>query len=858
MARLFVIHEMAKVHRAMGTLSGKSASNDSTGQSKNLTVSITAGSNNQRAPVVGTIDLSEQGKSLAIPLKPYRSKQLALCVLLSLVVHAGLAATFVNAVRQAPLPLELAKPIQVTLVHQHSEFVGNSESDSKDSTLGHESTQGEVDQGVAQIEMFSSSLDIPDYEFESPLAAPVIPEQRTEQKLPLNDAIESTQELMEKDTPKIHSKSEVESISELQIEPTERIAQKEKPQLPSEIDIALDHRVNDESIQKLNQSSEVNTQLAKAADPIRVDPAPDEQAIADSSRFDEVIDSAEKLAELSYFSEADSAATPLEMSVPQNQLASVLAPELTTLERFEPTATLITEPGYDEEGIQMAARTVEQPTVEPASSQQSVGTASNIAEIVDSAEKLAEISYFAAAESADPILKNVDPQNQVASVSMPELATLEEFTPVARLISDHAEPAAIEVSPRSEEVMAELFDPGVSWQISKPPSEPVLESGNDLDQVSLTWVIDYEALNDVADITPVAPSDPINRPVLVASYDFDQKFELWAPIEQDQERTFTTNTESMPQVSPVKALTEILDDADQIAGILPSVETYENVPQIPEVSLSETVEATPVSVQSDTQLASITDFDALIQQLSQPEADTITVDESDAGASVATDEHIALQESEISNNPVETPNTSPLPPKVKPSEVLLAKADTKTDKLKPQVTQSNKPATQPRPPEPKQPLQERQITKKTVATKTALEVPQQTNEKQLAANPLNTQTTSQDNRQPPTNTQQQASLASDSSATKPKYGVKGMSNPAPRYPYKSRARGEQGKVILRVVVNRKGRADEVTVVESSGFSRLDKAATKAVRKWRFQPARNNGLTARGVVQVPISFVLENS
>ena len=853
MARLFVIHEMAKVHRAMGTLSGNTTSNDSTGQSKDLTFSISAGSNNQRAPVVGTIDLSEQGKSLAIPLKPYRSKQLALCVLLSLVVHAGLAATFVNAVRQAPLPLKLAKPIQVTLVHQHSEFVGNSESDSKDSTLGHESTQGEVDQGVAQTEISPGSSDIPDYEFESPLAAPVIPEQLTEQNLPLNDAIESTQELMEKDTPKINSKSEVESISELQIEPAERIAQKEKPQPASEIDIALDRRVNDESIQKLNQSSEVNAQLAKAADPIRVDPAPDEQAIAENSRFDEVIDSAEKLAELSYFSEADSAATPLEMSVPQNQLASVLAPELTTLERFEPTATLITEPGYDEEGIQMAAR-----TVELASSQQSVGTASNIAEVVDSAEKLAEISYFAAAESADPTLEKVDPQNQVASVSMPELATLEEFTPVARLISDHAEQAKVEVSPRSEEVMAELFDPGVSWQISKPPSETVLESGNDLDQVSLTWVIDYEALNDVADTTPVAPSDPINHPVLVASYDFDQKFELWAPTEQDQERTFTTNTESMPQVSPVKAPTEILDDADQIAGILPSVETYDNVPQIPEVSLSETAEATPVSVQWDTQLASITDFDALIQQLSQPEADTITVDESDTGASVATDKHIASQESEISNNPVESPNTSPLPPKVKPSEVLLAKADTKTDKIKPQVTESNQPASQPQPPEPSQPLQERQTTKKTVATKTALEVPQQTNGKQLAANPLNTQTTSQDNRQRLTNSQQQASLASDSSATKPKYGVKGMSNPAPRYPYKSRARGEQGKVILRVVVNRKGRADEVTVVESSGFSRLDKAATKAVRKWRFQPARNNGLTARGVVQVPISFVLEKS
>ena len=856
MARLFVIHEMAKVHRAMGTLSGNTTSNDSTGQSKDLTVSITAGSNNQRAPVVGTIDLSQQGKSLAIPLKPYRSKQLALCVLLSLVVHAGLAATFVNAVRQAPLPLKLANPIQVTLVHQHSEFVGNSESDSKDSTPGHESTQGEVDQGVAQTEIFSGSSDIPNYKFESPLADSVIPEQPTEQNLPLNDAIKSTQELTEKDTPKINSISEVESISELQIEPTDRIAQKEKPQPASEIDIALDQRVNDKSIQKLNQSSEVNAQLAKAADPLREDPAPDEQAIADSSRFDEVIDSAEKLAELAYFSEADSADTPLEMSVPQNQLAAVLAPELTTLERFEPTATLSIEPGYDKEGIQLTARTVEQPTVEPASSQQSVGTASNIAEVVDLAEKLAELSYFAEAESAVPTLEKVDPQNQVASLSMPELATLEEFTPVASLISDQAEQAQVEVSPHSEAVMTEFIDPGVTWQISKPPSEPVLESSNDLDQVSLTWVLNYEALNDVADMTPVSPSDLINQPVLIASYDFDRKFELWAPTEQqDQAMSFTTNTESEPKNFPLKALTENPVYADQIAGILPSVETYENFPQIPEVSLSET---TPVSVQSDTQLASITDFDALVQQLSQPETDTSTVDESDSSVSVATGGHIVSQESDISNNPVETPNSSPLPPKVKPSEVLLAKADTKTDKLKPQVTASNNPASQPQPSEPNQPLQERQTNKKTVATKTALEVLQQSNGKQLAVNPLNTQTTSHDNRQPPTTSQQQASLASDSSATKPKFGVKGLSNPAPRYPYKSRARGEQGKVILRVVVNRKGRADEVTVVESSGFSRLDKAATKAVRKWRFQPAHKNGLSARGVVKVPISFVLKSS
>jgi len=105
---------------------------------------------------------------------------------------------------------------------------------------------------------------------------------------------------------------------------------------------------------------------------------------------------------------------------------------------------------------------------------------------------------------------------------------------------------------------------------------------------------------------------------------------------------------------------------------------------------------------------------------------------------------------------------------------------------------------------------------------------------------------------------QQASLGTMSLDSKPKYGIEGLSNPAPRYPIKSRSIGEQGKVNLRVAVNQKGHADEVTVFESSGYSRLDRAAVKAVRKWRFQPAQKDGRSARGIVQVPISFVLENS
>ena len=57
-----------------------------------------------------------------------------------------------------------------------------------------------------------------------------------------------------------------------------------------------------------------------------------------------------------------------------------------------------------------------------------------------------------------------------------------------------------------------------------------------------------------------------------------------------------------------------------------------------------------------------------------------------------------------------------------------------------------------------------------------------------------------------------------------------MSNPAPRYPYLSRSREEEGRVILQVYVNKKGRASRIETIQSSGHSRLDKAARKAVNK----------------------------
>ena len=59
----------------------------------------------------------------------------------------------------------------------------------------------------------------------------------------------------------------------------------------------------------------------------------------------------------------------------------------------------------------------------------------------------------------------------------------------------------------------------------------------------------------------------------------------------------------------------------------------------------------------------------------------------------------------------------------------------------------------------------------------------------------------------------------------------------PRYPRSARMRSEEGVVTIRVRVDVKGHASEVSVLASSGHAALDQAAEDAVRRARFAPAR---------------------
>ncbi len=78
----------------------------------------------------------------------------------------------------------------------------------------------------------------------------------------------------------------------------------------------------------------------------------------------------------------------------------------------------------------------------------------------------------------------------------------------------------------------------------------------------------------------------------------------------------------------------------------------------------------------------------------------------------------------------------------------------------------------------------------------------------------------------------------------------------PRYPRKARRAGWEGTTLLKVLVNPDGAPDRVAVERTSGFDILDEAAVKAVRRWRFHPARRGVAPLSTWVRIPVAFRLE--
>ena len=93
--------------------------------------------------------------------------------------------------------------------------------------------------------------------------------------------------------------------------------------------------------------------------------------------------------------------------------------------------------------------------------------------------------------------------------------------------------------------------------------------------------------------------------------------------------------------------------------------------------------------------------------------------------------------------------------------------------------------------------------------------------------------------------------------TPPVFNAAYLRNPPPRYPPSARRNGDEGTVMLRVLVTIDGAAARVELDRSSGFSLLDGAAQDAVRGWRFVPARRGTQNIEDWVRVPVVFRLES-
>ena len=79
----------------------------------------------------------------------------------------------------------------------------------------------------------------------------------------------------------------------------------------------------------------------------------------------------------------------------------------------------------------------------------------------------------------------------------------------------------------------------------------------------------------------------------------------------------------------------------------------------------------------------------------------------------------------------------------------------------------------------------------------------------------------------------------------------------PVYPAMSRRMGEQGRVVMRVLIGADGVPQQAEVLQSSGHGRLDRAAADAVMRWRYVPGKRGGVPETMWFQVPIEFKLGN-
>lgn len=81
----------------------------------------------------------------------------------------------------------------------------------------------------------------------------------------------------------------------------------------------------------------------------------------------------------------------------------------------------------------------------------------------------------------------------------------------------------------------------------------------------------------------------------------------------------------------------------------------------------------------------------------------------------------------------------------------------------------------------------------------------------------------------------------------------------PQYPFLAKRDGIEGRVILRIVVNAAGEAEEAEVDKAEPpevEETFADAALKTVKRYKFKPAMKGGKAVNCIVKIPIAFTME--
>lgn len=111
---------------------------------------------------------------------------------------------------------------------------------------------------------------------------------------------------------------------------------------------------------------------------------------------------------------------------------------------------------------------------------------------------------------------------------------------------------------------------------------------------------------------------------------------------------------------------------------------------------------------------------------------------------------------------------------------------------------------------------------------------------------------------PPTTEPQKPAEPTQVPVVPPSADASQLNNPAPVYPSASRKLREEGVVLLEILVKADGTLGEMRLKKSSGYSRLDDSAMRAVKNWHFLPAKRAGEPIDFWYELPVEFSLNQN